>query len=79
MRRCCLTKKGQRLSRGSRPALSVARVQSEVRVSWPTVWTGYALESTRALGGGWAPVPGVTNNAVTLPVTDAPWYFRLRR
>ena len=61
------------------PRLSVAREQSEVRVSRPTVWTGYTLESTRALGGGWAPVPGVTNNAVALPVADAPWYFRLRR
>ena len=68
-----------RVGEHPRPALSVARVQSEVRVSWPAVWTGYTLESTRALGGGWAPVPGVTNNAVTLPATDAPWYFRLRR
>ena len=68
-----------RVGEHPRPALSVAREPSEVRVSWPTVWTGYTLESTRALGGGWAPVPGVTNNAVTLPATDAPWYFRLRR
>ena len=62
-----------------RPALTVMREGDGIRVGWPAVWTGYALESTRALGGGWAPVPGVTNNAVTLPATDAPWYFRLRR
>ena len=62
-----------------RPALTVLRAGDGIQVSWPAVWTGYTLERTRALGTSWASVPGVTNNAVTLPTNDAPWYFRLRR
>ena len=62
-----------------RPALTVLREGDGIRVSWPAVWTGYTLERTRALGTSWTPVPGVTNNVVTLPTNDAPWYFRLRR
>ncbi len=69
------------------PALSVLRSGPEVTVSWPSADTaGFALEQAGALA---PPVSWVTNSAsviddgtnksVTLPATNSPQFFRLRR
>jgi len=69
------------------PALSVLRSSSDVIVSWPSAdEAGFALEQAGALA---APTSWVTNTAsvtdhganksVTLPATNSPQFFRLRR
>ena len=69
------------------PALSVLRSGSEVIVSWPSVdTTGFGLEQagTLAAPAGWvANTASVTDNgtnrSVTVPATNSPQLFRLRR
>jgi hypothetical protein len=55
---------------------------NQVRLSWPTSFTGYSLEQSSALTGGW----GLSGLAVTVegsenvayaPVTTGPRFFRL--
>jgi len=69
------------------PTLSVLRSGTEVMVSWPSVDTvGFALEQAGTLA---PPASWVTNTAsvtedganksVTLPATNSPQFFRLRR
>jgi len=69
------------------PALSVLRSDTQVTVSWASAdTTGFGLEQAGALA---APASWVTNSAiitedgtnksVTIPVTNAPQFFRLRR
>jgi hypothetical protein len=64
----------------AQPRLRVVSAGGKVTVSWPTAWTGCALERTRNVGQpAWAPAPGVTNNSAMFETGDAPWYFRLKR
>jgi hypothetical protein len=69
------------------PALSVRRSGRDIMVSWPSTDTsGLALEQAGALA---APASWVTNTAlvtddgvkksVTLPATNNPQFFRLRK
>jgi hypothetical protein len=69
------------------PTLSVLPAGTDVRVSWPSVDTGgFALEQAGAVAtpASWvtsnAPITDDgTNKSVTLPVTNNPQFFRLRR
>ncbi|MCZ7636581.1 MAG: hypothetical protein M5U12_11495 [Verrucomicrobia bacterium] len=64
----------------ARPELATRREGEEIVLSWATVWTGYTLERSPALGQPtWEAVPGVSANAIRLPRSDAPAFFRLRR
>ena len=69
------------------PALSVLRSGPDVMVSWPSVdSTGFGLEQAGRLAApaGWvANTASVTvngtNKSVTVPATNSPQFFRLRR
>ncbi|MFN0066775.1 MAG: hypothetical protein ACKVYV_03975 [Limisphaerales bacterium] len=61
------------------PELGISRSGSNVTLSWPAGVTGFTLEGTAALPGGWSAVPGVVNNSVTVPAGTGTQYFRLRQ
>ena len=69
------------------PALSVRRSGPEVMVSWPSVDTvGFALEQAGTLVAttGWVTnttsvTDDGTNKSFTIPATNSPQFFRLRR
>lgn len=62
------------------PTLTVSRSAGSITISWPVTVTGFTLESSGAVvSGTWAPVPGVENNSVTLPTTEALRFFRLKK
>jgi hypothetical protein len=67
------------------PSLSISRSGSNVTVAWPVYPDGFVLQATtNLLNPGWSAVgatPVLTNNqnAVTLPITNAHRFFRLRR
>ena len=61
------------------PTLSVQRTGALVNLTWPDSASGYVLETAGNVSGGpWNPVPGVTTNAVTLPISRTNQFFRLR-
>jgi hypothetical protein len=63
------------------PALCFGQGTSSIGLAWPRETTGWALESSTGLTG-WAPVQGVVNNAVEIPITQASppqRLFRLKR
>jgi hypothetical protein len=65
------------------PPLSVARVPAGVRVSWPSRYTGWALEKSLNLNS-WTPMPGtpaIEGSEFFVPSSAAPSaeFFRLRR
>lgn len=59
------------------PTLTSQLSGSNVVISWPSNYVGYALERKTDLGGTWAPAPGVTNNSVSLPIVPGSQFFRL--
>lgn len=60
------------------PTLTSHASGSGVAISWPANYVGYALQSKTALAGStWVPVPGVTNNSVTIPAGLGSQFFRL--
>ena len=62
------------------PRLAITPNGANIDLSWSTNSAGFALESAAALNGSWAPVPGVTGYAATLPVNPtANQFFRLRK
>ncbi|MHC1762879.1 MAG: hypothetical protein AB9869_01045 [Verrucomicrobiia bacterium] len=71
----------------SLPTLSVFHAGENVTVSWPAVDTaGFTLEQAGPLAasGGWITNPATVtddgaNKSVTLPATNSPHFFRLRR
>ena len=65
------------------PPLTATKVPAGVRLSWPSRYTGWALESSPELQT-WAPVPGTPllesgEFTVTTPLTGPRHSFRLRR
>jgi hypothetical protein len=63
------------------PTLCFGHGASSIVLAWPKESTGWALEASTGLTG-WAPVQGVVNNAVEIPITQASppqRYFRLKR
>jgi hypothetical protein len=70
----------------SSPALGITPVSDVVVLSWPTNATGYSLQrkANLALPTSWASVtdPAQTNGDiifVTLPATNANWFYRLKK
>ena len=69
------------------PALSVLRSGTDVTVSWPSVDTAaFMLEQAGTLGAPASWVPNAArvtddgaNKSVTIPTTNSPQFFRLRR
>jgi hypothetical protein len=53
---------------------------NSVQISWPSAYSGFALESRTALGNGaWIPVAtNPPNNTIMLGITNVTCYFRLR-
>ena len=61
------------------PALTITTSGGNVTISWPADAAGYTLESSAAVSPTtWGAVAGVTGNSVTLPVSSATQFFRLR-
>jgi hypothetical protein len=63
------------------PALSCSRSGSYFTLFWPTSYTSWTLESSADLApASWIPVPGVTDNSVTIDMTVVPKkFFRLKK
>ncbi len=67
------------------PSLRISATASNVSLKWPANATGFGLLSATNLAGGtWTPVTGTTNvvnglNVMTLPIAQAPAYYRLRQ
>ncbi|MFM7100017.1 MAG: hypothetical protein ACKO3N_02485, partial [Verrucomicrobiota bacterium] len=62
------------------PTPAIARLGDNATISCPPTSTGFTLEASASLGtGGWTAVPGVANNAVTLPAGAGSQFFRLRQ
>ncbi len=62
------------------PSLSIARTGNNITLSWPTLVTGFTLESAPAVTGPtWSPVPGVVNNSVTVPISPGNQFYRLKQ
>jgi hypothetical protein len=60
--------------------LSVQHAAGGATVSWPSSYLGYTLQQTESLSTpNWAPVGGVTNNAVTVSAGSAARFYRLVR
>jgi hypothetical protein len=57
------------------PVVSVSRTGDSVTVSW--TGSGKLVASPSLTAPDWQPVPGVTGNGVTLPVSDAAKFFRV--
>ena len=61
------------------PALTVLPGTGKVTVSWPLEVSGYTLESSPTLvSPSWTAVPGVAGNSVTVNISSANQFFRLR-
>jgi len=61
------------------PVITIQQVGASVNLTWPARSSGYVLESSGNLSAGpWIPVPGVTTNSVTLPISSTNQFFRLR-
>ncbi len=70
----------------SAPALSIARTDGDLLLSWPATPAGFQLQSTSSLNPGhtWSPVTeSVSTNAnvlsVALPISSGQQFFRLRK
>lgn len=61
------------------PAPAIAPVPGGVRLSWPTKWWRLRLQHNPdpTHAANWTDVPGVVDQAVTLPAPDATGFFRL--
>ncbi|MFO1477765.1 MAG: LamG-like jellyroll fold domain-containing protein [Verrucomicrobiota bacterium] len=67
-------------SYATKPSLSIAKTGSGATVSWPASYVGYTLEQSDTLvSGSWAPMPGVTNNAVNISAGNTAKFYRLSR
>jgi hypothetical protein len=71
---------------GSPPPLSIGQTGHAISLSWPASASGYAVQTTAALGAGtaWSALPGpptpvLSNNIyqLTLPVTNQAVFYRL--
>jgi hypothetical protein len=60
------------------PVLSCTPSGNNLTLSWPVDVPGWTLESSTDLDA-WDPVPGVVNNSVTVPMTEARQFFRLKQ
>jgi hypothetical protein len=67
-------------------SLSISQGNNALTLNWPVAGSGFTLESSPTLGSSaaWTPVINSlllanTNNQVTIPVTNAALFFRLRR
>jgi hypothetical protein len=61
-----------------RPTLNIAPGGGGAVISWPASYVGYALEQSDRLNPPqWKPVPGITNNAVTVSPAGTARFFRL--
>lgn len=63
------------------PVLSYDHDNGNFVLSWPVETTGWTLESSTDLGDSdiWDPVAGVVNNSVSVPMTAARNFFRLKK
>jgi len=62
------------------PAISIQQAGASVILSWPAEAAAYTLESSGNLSvGPWSPVPSVSTNSVTLPISSTNQFFRLRQ
>ena len=62
------------------PELTITRAGGNITISWSTLVSGFALESSSAVvRGTWTTVPNVSNNSVTLPIGTNTQFFRLRQ
>ncbi len=61
------------------PMITIQQAGASVNLAWPASATGYVLESSDNISTGpWIPVPSVTTNSVTLPISSTNQFFRLR-
>ena len=77
-----------RLKLAASPTPPVLTIQAwpgnQVRLSWPTSFTGYEIEQSSSLASGWGPsglsvgVEG-SENAAYAPITTSPKFFRLKK
>jgi hypothetical protein len=61
------------------PRIKVAVSGLNLTISWDASATGFALESTDALGGSWTAVSGVANNSVTVQIGTGAKFYRLHK
>ncbi|MDB6024103.1 MAG: sorting protein, partial [Verrucomicrobiales bacterium] len=66
------------------PAIHVTQAGSNVQLSWPTIYTGFALEHVNALGASWQVVPEQTvqtngSNIVNIQLSTTNRFFRLKK
>ena len=64
-----------------RPRLNIELFGTQARLAWDSRFSGFVLESKAAVAdAAWAPVAGVQNNAVAIPVGGSvAKFFRLRK
>lgn len=65
----------------TQPALSHTNSGGNLTLSWPLGVTGWTLENSTNLSvtAAWNPVPGVVSNSVTIQMTGAKDFFRLKK
>ena len=69
----------------STPTLRIQVANNQAVLTWPSPSSGFNLEQTSALPGGWSTVPGApvlnpnNENEVVLPLQPDSRYFRLRK
>jgi hypothetical protein len=73
------------LSGAPKPTLKIQHwTGNQVRIAWPTSLTGYGIEQSPTVSGGWGPsglsvtVEG-SENAAYAPATGSPQFFRLKK
>jgi hypothetical protein len=73
------------LSGAPKPTLKIQHwTGNQVRIAWPTSLTGYGIEQSSTVSGGWGPsglsvtVEG-SENAAYAPATGTPQFFRLKK
>jgi hypothetical protein len=62
------------------PSIQISRVGDSLTFAWPSSATGYILESSPTLTNPtWTPVAGVANNSVTIKISSASQFLRLKK
>lgn len=66
------------------PMLFIERLREDVRVFWPLSATGFVLDESFTIDGGWSPVsfPYNTNEtdiSITVPAPTGSRFYRLRK
>jgi uncharacterized repeat protein (TIGR01451 family) len=63
----------------AQPELTIAQTNGSVVLSWPDQVTGWNLQASSSISGGFTNIGTLTNNSMTLPAAGPKRFFRLSK